>query len=80
MQRNIAKFVGSNHTCNRQKSLWRSSQNPIRVLSTDNPEDMEILLALTHMREGVPVANHRVTSCAPAKIEEVFGGVKKIEI
>ena len=49
--------------------------NPIRVLSKDNPEDIEILLSLTHMREGGQDSKHRVTCCAPAKIEEVFGDV-----
>ena len=68
--RQIAQHIKSKHKCNRQKCLQRKSRVHLIDLSTRQSENVEICLALSHLKQGEKFGNWRITSCSASEIEQ----------
>ena len=77
--RQIAQHIKSSHKCDCQKFLQRKSRVHLINLSTRRNENLEICLALSHLKQGEKVGNWRITSRSASEIEQVFG-TSKFEI
>ena len=69
----ISTLVHSKHKCNQQKCRSKKSRQKLHTFSTKTRNDLEICLALKHMKNKEVVKKRLVTSRSAAEVESAFG-------